>query len=79
MSVGFENEFPETVGLSAAKSGFGLIEAAFLPAPRLIGPASLWPVAISFFGGGSDSGGHYDGGRGFAATCEQRRLSNRGW
>ena len=50
MSVGFEHEFPETVGLTAAKSGFGLIEAAILPVPRLIGPASLWPVAISFFG-----------------------------
>jgi hypothetical protein len=50
MSVGFENDFPETVGLSAAQSGFGLIEAAFLPVPRLIGPASLWPVAVSFFG-----------------------------
>ena len=50
MSVGFEDDFPETVGLSAAQSGFGLIEAAFLPVPRLIGPASLWPVAVSFFG-----------------------------
>ena len=50
MSVGFEHEFPETLGLTAAKSGFGLIEAAILPVPRLIGPASLWPLAISFFG-----------------------------
>jgi len=50
MSVGLDNQSPETVGLTAGKSGFGLIEAAFLPVPRLIGPASLWPVAISFFG-----------------------------
>lgn len=50
MSAGFEHDFPETVGLTAAKSGFGLIEAAILPVPRLIGPASLWPIAISFFG-----------------------------
>ena len=50
MSVGFDNQLSDTVGLTVAKSGFGLIEAGFLPVPRLIGPASLWPVAISLFG-----------------------------
>ena len=50
MSAGFESQSPETAGLAAAKSGFGLVEGAFLPIPRLIGPASLWLLAVFSFG-----------------------------
>lgn len=50
MSVGFETQSPETVGLAAAKSGFGIVEGAFLPVPRLVGPAALWPLAVLSFG-----------------------------
>ena len=46
----FESQSPETAGLAAAKSGFGLVEGAFLPAPRLVGAASLWLLAVLSFG-----------------------------
>jgi hypothetical protein len=50
MSAGFESQSPETAGLNAAKIGFGIVEGAFLPVPRLIGPASLWLLAVLSFG-----------------------------
>jgi hypothetical protein len=50
MSADFENQSPETAALAAAKSGFGVVEGVFLPVARLIGPASLWPLAVFFFG-----------------------------
>jgi hypothetical protein len=50
MSAGFEGQSAETAGLAAAKSAFGLVEGAFLPVPRLIGPAFLWLLAVFSFG-----------------------------
>jgi hypothetical protein len=50
MSSGFESQSLETAGLNAAKIGFGIVEGAFLPVPRLIGPASLWLLAVFSFG-----------------------------
>src|SRR5438045_1223941 len=50
MAAGFETQSPETVGLAAAKSAFGLVEGAFLPVPGLIGPAFLWLLAVLSFG-----------------------------
>jgi hypothetical protein len=45
MSANLENSSPETSGLLAANSGYALVEAAFIPASRRIGPGSLWFIA----------------------------------
>ena len=45
MSASIENHSPELSGLLAAKSGFGLVEGAFVPASRRIAPAALWLIA----------------------------------
>ena len=42
MSSSVENHSPELSGLLAAKSGFGLVEGALVPASRRIAPAALW-------------------------------------
>ena len=47
MPANFEKQLPESANLAAAMSGFGLIEGAFLPVSRLIGPASLWSIAVA--------------------------------
>ena len=46
MSAGFQSRFPETAGLAAAKSGFGLVEGAFFPVPRPMKPAAFWLLAV---------------------------------
>jgi hypothetical protein len=46
MLAGFQSQFPETAGLAAAKSGFGLVEGAFFPVPRPMRPASFWLLAV---------------------------------
>jgi len=45
MPANFEKQSPESAALAAA-SGLGLVEVAFLPVSWLIGPASLWSIAI---------------------------------
>ena len=46
MSAGFQSQFPETAGLAAANSGFGLVEGAFFPVPRPMKPAAFWLLAV---------------------------------
>ena len=46
MSVRLENHSPEMAGLVAANNGFALVEAACMPASRLISTASLWLVTV---------------------------------
>ena len=46
MSACVENHRPEIAGRVAANNGFALVEAACNPAPRLVGAASLWWVAV---------------------------------
>ena len=50
MAANVENHSPEISGLSAAKSGFALVEAAFGPVSLLIRPASLWFIAVISLG-----------------------------
>lgn len=50
MSASVEKPSPEMSGLLAANSGFALVEAAFIPASRRIGPASLWFIAVISLG-----------------------------
>jgi hypothetical protein len=45
MSSSTENHSPELSGLLAAKSGFGLVEGAFVPTSRRIAPAAFWLIA----------------------------------
>ena len=45
MSASIENQSPELSGLLAANSACALIEAAFIPVSRRLGPASVWFVA----------------------------------
>lgn len=45
MSASIENHSPELSGLLAANSACALIEAAFIPVSRRLGPASVWFVA----------------------------------
>src|SRR5437773_7872634 len=51
MAANVENHSPEISGLSAAESGFALVEAASVPVSLLIRPASLWFVAVISLGG----------------------------
>ena len=46
MTASVEDHSPELSGLLAAKSGFAVVEAAFVPASPPIGPASLWFIAV---------------------------------
>src|SRR5438105_15043162 len=46
MSAGFQSQFPETAGLAAANSGFGLVEGAFFLVPRPMKPAAFWLLAV---------------------------------
>ena len=46
MTANVEDHSPELSGLLAAKSGFAVVEAAFVPASPPIRPASLWFVAV---------------------------------
>src|SRR6266481_3778116 len=46
MTASVENHAPELSGLLAAKSGFAVVEAAFVPASLPIRPASLWFIAV---------------------------------
>src|SRR5256885_441060 len=50
MAVNVANHSPEISGLSAAKSGLALVEAAFGPVSLRIRPASLWFVAVISLG-----------------------------
>ena len=46
MTANVEDHSPELSGLLAAKSGFAVVEAAFVPASPPIRPASLWFIAV---------------------------------
>jgi len=46
MTARVEDHSPELSGLLAAKSGFAVVEAAFIPASLPIRPASLWFTAV---------------------------------
>jgi len=46
MTASVEDHSPELSGLLAAKSGFAVVEAAFVPASPPIRPASLWFIAV---------------------------------
>src|SRR3989442_7886328 len=46
MTANVEDHSPEISGLLAAKSGFAVVEAAFVPASPPIRPASLWFIAV---------------------------------
>jgi hypothetical protein len=50
MSASIENHSPELTGLLAANSACALVEAAFIPVSRRIGPASLWFIAAICMG-----------------------------
>jgi hypothetical protein len=50
MSASIDNHAPELSGLLAAKSGFGLVEGAFVPASRRLAPAALWLIAAMCLG-----------------------------
>jgi hypothetical protein len=52
-----QQQSPEIMGLLAANSGFGLLEPAFLPVPRLIRSASLWFLAAFSLGAVSVASG----------------------
>ena len=47
MTANVEDHSPEISGLLAAKSGFAVVEAAFVPASPPIRPASLWFIAVT--------------------------------
>jgi hypothetical protein len=46
MTARVADHSPELSGLLAAKSGFAVVEAAFVPASLPIRPASLWFIAV---------------------------------
>ena len=46
MTANVEDHSPELSGLWAAKSGFAVVEAAFVPTSPPIRPASLWFIAV---------------------------------
>ena len=46
MTASVEDHSPELSGLLAAKSGFAVVEAAFVPGSPPIRPASLWFIAV---------------------------------
>jgi hypothetical protein len=46
MTASVEDHSPELSGLLAAKSGFAVVEAAFVPPSLPIRPASLWFIAV---------------------------------
>lgn len=50
MSASIENHSPELSGLLAANSACALVEAAFIPVSRRLGPASVWFVAAICIG-----------------------------
>jgi len=44
MSASIENHSPEVSGLLAAKSGFGVVEEAFVPTSRRVARAAPWLI-----------------------------------
>ena len=50
MTMSVENLSPESAGLLAARSGFALVEEAFIPMSLRIKPVALWFVAVISLG-----------------------------